>query len=360
MSYNDIKGQDFVVNFFKRAKSNNKLAQAYLFHGPFGVGKELVAKTFAKVLNCEKLDNDSCDVCNSCMRIDKKEYPDVTWFYPEGASRSIKIEQVRNIQKFMSWKAFEGRFKVCIIVDAETLTIEAGNALLKILEEPPANAVFILISSLPETVLQTIKSRSQAIQFSNLNIDIVKKILCEKQDIAKEEIELLSYLSFGSVGRALELRDKDVSFRRKLILDVLAKGSFKDMIELMAKVNEINESLKSYKENLAIQLRQKNGSIYAKNKDAYIAGKYRGQVEEVLNLIKGWYRDILVYRITEKNDYLFNKDYLNKISYWKSKIELPKLEEKLSIIDDFKDLLKKNISLKMLLQILFIKLELIL
>lgn len=361
MGFSDIKGQSFAVTLIQRAIENNRLASTYLFYGPKGVGKELAARVFAKALNCEELTGDACDRCRSCTHIDKKGHPDINWFYPVGASRSIRIEQVRQLQRAISWKAYEGRVKVGIIVDADTLTPEAGNALLKTLEEPPPNSIFILISSLPEAILPTIRSRAQEIQFFNLPPSIVAELLEHKIGLSRQEAIFYSQLSIGSVGKVLELRDEDIFNRRKMILDILVKGSFSNMGELMEKVQEIIDNLQQFKEDL-LERSGKEGETETSTspqRQAYIAGEYRRQVEEVLGLILSWYRDILIFQTTHKPESVLNRDYLDKIKYWEDKFNIDELEEKIRVIEDIKEALGHNVNLKLLLQVMFIRLGLI-
>lgn len=361
MGFSDIKGQSFAVTLLERSVANNRLASAYLFYGPKGVGKELTAKIFAKVLNCEESTGDASCMCRSCRNIDKMEHPDVNWSFPFGAARRIKIEQVRQLQRAIAWKAIEGKVKICIIVDADTLTQEAGNALLKTLEEPPPNSILILISSLPETILSTIKSRALEIQFFNLAPAVVAELLEQKIGFSREEALFYSQLSTGSVGKALELKDEDIFNRRRIILDILAKGMFNNMGELTGKVQEIIENLQQFKENLSLQWRGEEDAlgVGGLGKEAYIAGEYRRQAKETFGLILSWYRDILIFQVTHKKDNILNKDYLDRIEYWKDKYSIDELEKKIEVVEDIKTTLERNVSLKLLLQVMFIRLGLI-
>lgn len=333
MSLKDIKGQPFAVKLLKRALESNRMAHTYLFYGPEGVGKEFTARQFAKLLNCTEKTQDSCDSCSSCIRIDQNKHPDISWIYPTGKSRQIKIEQVRQLQKFISLKAYEGRAKVSIIVDAHTLNIEAGNALLKTLEEPPPNSVFVLVTHSPETLLPTIKSRTQDVQFFCLAQDKVKELLEKEMEFSKEEASFYSQLSLGSPGRALSLKDEDIFNQRRFILDILAKGVIKNMKELMDKVAQIQEGLEHAEED-----------------------GYRKQMEEILGLILSWYRDILIYKNTHKGEMVLNKDYMDRIQYWESRLDVDELIRRIGIVEDVKEALARQVNLKLLLQVMFVEL----
>lgn len=356
MSFSDIKGQPFAVKLLKRAVLSNRLAGTYLFYGPSGVGKEFTAREFAKVLNCTEKKQDSCNNCSTCTRIEKNKHPDILFVYPMGKSRQIKIEQVRQLQKFASYKAYEGRIKVGVISCAHTLNIESGNALLKTLEEPPPNTIFVLVTDSPETLLPTIRSRAQDVHFFNLTFEIVRDLLEEKMAFSKEEADYYSQLGMGSLGRALSFKDEDIFNQRKLILDILAKGGFNGMKDLMDKVTQIQDVLLQFKEKLAEKLSSKPDSEGQIDEDAFIEGEYRKQVEENLGLILGWYRDILIYKNIQNERQLLNRDYIDKIKFWSDKLEIDELLEKIKIVEDIKSALARQVNLKLLLQVMFVQL----
>lgn len=164
MAFKDITGQDRAIGFFRNVVSSNRLAHAYLFLGPEGVGKTLLAKNLAKFVNCENPSGDCCDNCASCRKTDNNNHPDVHWIEPE-RTKNISIEEVRLLRKEVSLKAYEGRYKVFIILEADSMTMEAANSLLKVLEEPPEASLIILISTNISGILPTITSRCQLIKF---------------------------------------------------------------------------------------------------------------------------------------------------------------------------------------------------
>ena len=150
MSFSEFKEQKAVAGQLRRSLERGRLAHAYLFAGPRGSGKEAMARTLAKALNCTEKDFDSCDHCDSCRRIDGNAHPDIYWVRPESKSRRIQIEQMREFMKAVNLRSSMGRVKVGIVVDADCLGDEASNAFLKTLEEPPAQTVIVLLTADPQ------------------------------------------------------------------------------------------------------------------------------------------------------------------------------------------------------------------
>lgn len=376
MSLSGIKGQALAVKLLKRAAASGRLAHTYLFYGPQGTGKEFTARQFAKVLNCSEKKGDSCDICSVCSRIEQNKHPDILWIYPGGKSRVIKIEQVRKLQDFIAWRPYEGKVKVCVIADAHTLKVEAANALLKTLEEPPVNSVLILITPSPEILLPTIKSRAQGVQFFNLEESTVMEILEEKLGLQSKEAEEYSRLSMGSVSRALSFKDERMFGQRKLLLDMLAEGSLSTMKNLIDKIEEIQDMLEEFKDELIKRLKndesEEDASLGNKkdmDSDAFVSGEYRKRTEEILSLILTWYRDILVYKTTYKSDsgakkrqkeeVIFNKDYIDRIKFWSDKYSDDELFNKIEIVDSAREAFARQVNLKLLLQVMFAQLGLV-
>ncbi len=164
MSFEDIKGQEDAVRRLKNAVLNNKAAHAYIFAGPRSSGCLLMARNFAKALNCVSSDNAPCDTCVSCVKIDKGAHPDVRILAPGSEDGGITVDQVRSIQSEIILKPYEGSHKVFIIEDAHRMNIAAANSFLKTLEEPPPDSILILITERPSDLTPTIVSRCQIIR----------------------------------------------------------------------------------------------------------------------------------------------------------------------------------------------------
>ena len=207
MSFKDIIGQDKAISILLRTIQRGRVPSSYIFSGESGIGKKLAAMNLAKALNClgsgqaeesrGLLDNpealsggphseiDACDKCPSCRKIDKGIHPDFLLIGPD--SGQIRIEEIRAIDDALSLKAFEGRYKIVIVDDADTMNQYAANAFLKTLEEPPEDSLLVLISSNPEHLPDTIKSRCSRLNFTPLSDEacaiVIEKVFQQQASI---------------------------------------------------------------------------------------------------------------------------------------------------------------------------------
>ncbi|MGH7225813.1 MAG: DNA polymerase III subunit delta', partial [Gemmataceae bacterium] len=210
-----------LVEGFGRAARRGRLAHAYLFTGPAGVGKRLFAVELAKSLLCEKATEGSlqaCDKCPSCVQVEAESHPD---FFPAvrpAEALEFPIDLMRQLCQSFALKSARGRGKVVLIDDADDLNEESANCFLKTLEEPPPRSVLILIGSTPDRQLQTIVSRCQVIRFAPLSPERVEELL-QGQGVEDSALRArLVRLSAGSPGMAMELADPALwDFRRGLL-----------------------------------------------------------------------------------------------------------------------------------------------
>lgn len=218
MAWQRVRGHDALVEGFRRAVRRGRLAHAYLFTGPAGVGKRLFALELAKALLCEKAEGalQACDHCPSCVLVEAGTHPDFFTAVRPADALEFPIELMRQLCQSFSLKSARGRGKVVLIDDADDLNEESANCFLKTLEEPPPRSVLILIGSTPDRQLQTIVSRCQVIRFAPLAAGLVEELLQDVEDPALRA--RLVRLSSGSPGLARELADPALwDFRRELL-----------------------------------------------------------------------------------------------------------------------------------------------
>lgn len=234
--FEGITGHDFQKNILLRAARDNMASHSYLFAGPDGVGKKLMAVGFAKLLNCIDPANarDKGCECHSCRKIERGIHPDVVLVEFTGV-RNIKVDQVRDeIEEKLYLRPFEGRFKIVIVDEAERMNHSAQNAFLKTLEEPPRDSVIILLTSRPETLLATLRSRCQTVVFNPLPEGVVAGLLADRAGMLSEDAVLYSRISGGSIGRALGFDADLMEWRRELLtgLGAIRRNSAADISEL--------------------------------------------------------------------------------------------------------------------------------
>lgn len=271
--YTEILGNDILIKSLKAAAAHDRINHAYIFDGERGIGKMSAAKAFAKTLNCEEGGPVPCGHCTSCRTFDSGNNPDI--FYIE-EKKAITVDTVRQkINKEIMTSPFNYRFKVFIIKDAHTMNIQAQNAFLKTLEEPPEYAVFLLLSQNFNALLATILSRCILFRLRPLPQPVLKELLL-KRGFEQIEADMMSHYACGVVGRALELHnDEGFKALSELAMQLCLKTETFGLTEMNRKAEELK---KEYKDNVPL----------------------------LLELMYFIYRDALVYKISGRADRLIH------------------------------------------------------
>ena len=213
--FSEVVSQEFVTKTLRNAKLNNKIAHSYLLSGPRGVGKTTIARIFAKSLNCvNSAEGEPCNVCESCKEITKGIHPDI---FELDAASNRGIDDVRAIQDAAKFYPIRAKYKFFIVDEVHMLTLQAFNALLKILEEPPEYLIFILATTNPEKIPQTIISRCQRFVLHKLKVNDIKLKIIEiakdqKIKIDDDSLFMISKLGDGALRDALGIFDMAVSY----------------------------------------------------------------------------------------------------------------------------------------------------
>lgn len=218
----DIEGQPQAVEVLRRAAGGNRMAHAYLFAGPLGVGKATSARIMAAALNCENTPGEGCrdPGCDSCHKFEHGHHPDLIVLRAEGMY--IKIDQVRAVEEMLSFAPHEGRHRMVLIDGADQLNTNAANALLKSVEEPRPRTMFVLSSAAPHRVTPTLVSRCQRVRFVPLPTDVVLRLLKRHSEASDEECQAAAALAEGSVQRAMRLLEGDqISSLNELVGDLV-------------------------------------------------------------------------------------------------------------------------------------------
>ncbi|MEW6521786.1 MAG: DNA polymerase III subunit delta' [Thermodesulfobacteriota bacterium] len=267
ISFQSVIGQRKAKQFLTGSFERRKTAHAYLFRGPAGVGKKTCALAFAALINCAApVGGDICGHCPSCLKYRSGNQPDLLVIEPQGTTSALKIDQIRELKKTLTYPPFEARFRVVLIQDIH-LTMrrkEVTNSLLKTLEEPPADTVFILTGDEAGDILPTILSRCQIVPFYPLPYDQVSRALLADR-IEEQTAASLAAISEGSLGRARLLHQQELlPLRRELVAGLL---------ELAPQTPEAVEGVFTLAEK---------------------AANTKDQLEELLDLITSWLRDVLL------------------------------------------------------------------
>lgn len=297
-TFEEVAGQKPIVRTLKNALATGKMAHAYLFAGPRGTGKTSMARLFAKALNCEEGLGHQCNHCQNCQEVANGTHPDVIEI---DAASNNGVDQVRDLIEKVRYAPIKGNYKVYIIDEVHMMTTGAFNALLKTIEEPPENVIFILCTTEPFKVIPTILSRCQRFDFSKLSYEEMSEKLHEILDkegtkYTEDGLKTIIDLADGGMRDALSILDQVLAFSNNVLHeeDVLAMYG-------LASIDE--------KVDLILSIKEGNVAEVVKKSEAYLAGgiDIRRLVLELISLLK----DLLIYEKTNDVDLMEKLDKEN-------------------------------------------------
>jgi DNA polymerase-3 subunit delta' len=324
MAFAEVLDQGLAVSILQNSLRQERLHHAYLFLGETGVGKEQTALELAKAINCRQQKVDGCDNCLSCKKVASGNHPDLKVLEPEG--NYLKIDQIRSLQQEILYKPYESQRKVYIIKQAETMTTEAANSLLKILEDPPDHGIIILLSNNLNKLLPTVISRCEVIRFKRIAKEALTEKLRAEYDLTEEKRQLITSLAFGKVSEAVKLVEEEDNLAwRKEIIELLLSFKGTDRLKAFAVVQELLE--------------------------------LKEQINEVLGVFLTWYRDILLLKLGKKEE-IVNADYYEDLQERADLFTLEQAEEALELIANTNNLIKNvNVNLQLRLEVMLLKLN---
>ena len=282
-SFKDVVGHKDILKYISSAVENNRVSHAYILNGERGSGKKMLANLFAMTLLCETGDNEPCGKCHSCKQAESGNHPDIIRVTHEKPN-SISVDDIRTqVNNTVDIKPYQGPYKVYIIPQADMMTPQAQNAILKTIEEPPSYAVFLLLTENAETLLPTINSRCVMLKLRNIKDTLIKKYLMENLEIPDYKADMCTAFAQGNMGRAIMLANSDhFNEIREEAVQLLKHISEMELNEIVAAV--------------------KNISVY------------KLEITDYLDIIMIWYRDVLLYKATKEIDKVVFKDQL-PVSY---------------------------------------------
>jgi DNA polymerase-3 subunit delta' len=310
--FKEIRGQQRAIVFLRGIITNKRVASAYLFTGIQGIGKTTTALAFALLLNCmDPAAEEACTRCESCKKLLDGNHPDLLIIEPDQEKKVIRIDQIREIERYLAFPPVFGRYRIIIIDPAENMSDEAANAFLKTLEEPPPCTIFILNVRETGELPPTIVSRCQKVPFKPLPTEVIVDWLVSEGNVSRERAAIVARLSEGSLGRAISLANDELFAERAQWLDMLHRvvsGSLDTLLELAQKCSGLDKRAASGK-----------GS-----KDSRIA--------LMLGIWKSWYRDLLLIKLGGSWDLVFNSDFGGHLKEASGRYSIETLIRSLAVI----------------------------
>lgn len=330
MPFRDIIGHEHPIAALRATVAHGRLAHAYLFHGESSIGKQLTALRFAQALNCDSTSDgnelDACGSCRSCQQINAHTHPDFFFIEPdpEQTTPQIKIEQVREIEHQVMYRPLIGTRKICLINDADRMTIGAANALLKTLEEPPDHSLFVLISSRPAALPATIRSRCQALRFATPARTQVEAALILRRELPPADAKFLAMACEGRIGEALTSDTKDLRARQKVFLELVRPQSLQSTTAILSAAEAIAKT---------------------------------DQAQDVLGWLARWIRDLVLIQVAGDRDQIFFIDQLAALENYARQAHTDVLLDLLKDIETTEQNATRHLNLHMALETTLLRLR---
>ena len=324
--FKNVIGHTDVIDYMKQAVAQDKVSHAYIINGEKGTGKKLLAGLFAHILQCEKGTGDPCRECRECKQVLNGNHPDVIRVTHEKPN-SIGVDEIRKqVNEDIQIKPYNGGRKIYIIPDADLMTVQAQNALLKTLEEPPAYAVILLLTENADSLLPTICSRCVMLKLRYIKDTIINKFLMEELKIPDYKAEVCTAFAQGNVGRAVMLAESEHFNEIK-----------EEAIRLVKNINnmELDELMEAVKKITA----------------------YKLDIADYLDIIMIWYRDALIYKATKNIDRLVFSEHLDSLKERASKSSYEGIEIILGALETAKSRLKANVNFELVMELLLLTIK---
>lgn len=325
-SFKDVVGHKDILKYISSAVENNRVSHAYILNGERGSGKRMLANLFATTLLCESGNSEPCGKCHSCRQAESGNHPDIIRVTHEKPN-SISVDDIRTqVNNTVDIKPYQGPYKVYIIPQADLMTPQAQNAILKTIEEPPAYAVFLLLTENAEMLLPTINSRCVMLKLRNIKDTLIRKYLMENLEIPDYKADMCTAFAQGNVGRAIMLANSEhFNEIREEAVQLLKHIHDMELSEIVATV--------------------KNISVY------------KLEITDYLDIIMIWYRDVLLYKATKEIDKVVFKDQLQSIKEQARKSSYEGIELILESLEKAKARLKANVNFDLVMELLFLTIK---
>ncbi|MDY5986315.1 DNA polymerase III subunit delta' [Sporofaciens sp. SGI.106] len=325
-SFKDVVGHKDIINYIRNAVKENKVSHAYILNGERGSGKKMLATLFATTLQCEKGGPDPCNVCHSCIQAESGNHPDIIRVQHEKPN-TISVEDIRTqVNNDILIKPYQGPYKIYIISEADLMTPQAQNALLKTIEEPPEYAVIFLLTENAEALLPTITSRCVMLKLRNIKDALIKKYLMETMHVPDYKADMCTAFAQGNMGRAIMLATSEHFNEIR-----------EEAVQLLKYIDdmELSEIVKAIKR----------------------VGAYKLEINDYLDIIMIWYRDVLIYKATKDMDRVVFRDQMQYIKERARKSSYEGIETILKSLEKAKARLKANVNFDLVMELLLLTIK---
>jgi len=320
--FRDILGNEAVVRHFQTVLKQRSISHAYLLNGEDGSGKMMLATAFARALQCEEGGIEACGRCKSCMQAASGNHPDISYVTHEKSV--ISVDDIRlQLNAAIQIKPYSAPYKVFIIDEAEKMSEQAQNALLKTLEEPPEYAVILLLANNENLLLQTILSRVVRLDTRPLATRQICDYLVQKLSIPEYHAQLAAEFACGNLGRALRFASSsEFEEKKEAILHLFRRLDEMTIPELVASIKPLVED--------------------------------KSAITDTLDLILLWYRDVLILKASQKTDELVYKGELMELRRYAATRSFPALNRIILAVETARRRLKANVNTEMVFELLFL------
>lgn len=324
--FQDIIGQDRIKEHLRSALSTGKVSHAYILNGEKSSGKEFIAKVFAMALQCEKGGVEPCQECRSCRQALSGNQPDIIRVIHEKPN-TISVDDIREqVNSDVGVKPYSSARKVYIINEAEKMTAQAQNALLKTLEEPPEYAVLLLLTANVDALLPTILSRCVQLNMKPAPDMLVRKYLCEQLQVPDYKAEVCVAFARGNVGRAKALASsEDFENVKAEAISLLKYIQDMELNEIIAAIKKITE--------------------------------YKLEINDYLDICAIWYRDVLLFKATNDVNHLVFQDEIQTLRKTAQRSSYEGIEQVIRALDTAKRRLDANVNFELTMELLMMTIQ---
>ena len=323
MLLDQIHGHASALATLRKALANDRVAHAYLFTGPDGIGKRCTAVALAHALLCQEAPQRGCTFCPACVSLQAGSHPDYYFSAPLPGKQSMGIDQIRTMQRFLALRPVRGGKKVCVLNEAHILTDQAQSALLKVLEEPPGDAIIVLIAVSGATLSLPLLSRCQYVRFAPLPVQDVEHILRQQAGLEADTASLLARYSRGSIGRALSLDPPTLIEERQRV------------VEHLSTVHGASFSTLSQLAEWLVADRASRAKKKAETPQALEKGAR-------LELVLAWYEEALRYLLLGKGAVVRYQDCLSALGQATAHVSISRALRDLYVVYDTMQALDRN------------------